>query len=170
METLPTPLGINEVQSSPSSLSNSWKRNVLLIVHDVYQDFNVFPLAYGYLAAMLQKYGYSVEVYCMDVFHYTNDQLEKKLFNSEYDMIGLGFMPPRFEETVVPLCESVNKGKKNAWFFLGGPGPTPIPEYMLRRLQVDLVVLGEAEHTIVELMEAKLGQRKLADIKGIAYC
>ena len=100
--------------------SNSWKKNVLLIVHDVYQDFNNFPLPYGYLAAMLQKYGYSVEVYCMDVFHYTNAQLEKKLFNSEYDLIGLGFMPARFEETIVGLCESVNKYKKKAWFFLGG--------------------------------------------------
>ncbi len=151
------------------SSDNPFKKNVLLIVHDVHQDFNTFPLAYGYLAAMLRKNGYSVEVYCMDVFHYTNDQLEKKLLNSEYDLIGAGFMPARFEETVLDLCTTINKHKKKAWFFLGGPGPTPIPEYMLKRLQVDLVVLGEAEHTLVELMEAKLGEKKLADIKGIAY-
>ena len=150
-------------------MSNPYKKNVLLIVHDVYQDFNAFPLAYGYLAAMLRKYGYSVEVYCMDVFHYTNEQLEKKLLNSEYDLIGSGFMPARFVETIVPLCASVNKHKKNAWFFLGGPGPTPIPEYMLQKLKVDMVVLGEAEHTIIEIMEAKEGKQKLADIKGIAY-
>ena len=150
-------------------LDNPFKKNVLLIVHDVHQDFNTFPLAYGYLAAMLQKSGYSVEIYCMDVFHYTNDQLEKKLSNSQYDLIGAGFMPARFEETVVGLCQSINKYKKKAWFFLGGPGPTPIPQYMLERLEVDLVVLGEAEHTILEIMEAKLGQRTLAEIKGIAY-
>ncbi len=149
--------------------SNSWKKNVLLIVHDVYQDFNNFPLPYGYLAAMLQKYGYSVEVYCMDVFHYTNAQLEKKLFNSEYDLIGLGFMPARFEETIVGLCESVNKYKKKAWFFLGGSGPTPIPEYMLQRTKADVVLLGEAEHSLVEVMDAKVGKRHLAEIKGIAY-
>jgi len=149
--------------------NNPWKKNVLLIIHDVYQDFNAFPLPYGYLAAMLQKSGYSVEVYCMDVFHYTNEQLEKKLFNSEYDLIGAGFLPARFEETIILLCESVNKHKKNAWFFLGGPGPTPIPEYMLERTKADLVLLGEAEHSLVEVMDAKLGKRKLADIKGIAY-
>ncbi len=151
------------------SQDDLFKKNVLLIVHDVHQEFNTFPLAYGYLAAVLRKAGYSVEVYCMDVFHYTNEQLEKKLYNSEYDLIGAGFMPARFEETVIDLCATINKSKKKAWFFLGGPGPTPIPEYMLERLNVDLVVLGEAEHTIVELMEAKLGQRKLAEIKGIAY-
>ena len=150
-------------------MDNLYKKNVLLIVHDVYQEFNAFPLAYGYLAAMLRKYGYSVEVYCMDVFHYTNEQLEKKLRNSTYDLIGAGFMPARFEETIVGLCASVNKHKKDAWFFLGGPGPTPISEYMLQRLKVDIVVLGEAEHTLIELMGAKLGKRKLADIKGIAY-
>ena len=96
-----------------TSMSNPYKKNVLLIVHDVYQDFNAFPLAYGYLAAMLRKYGYSVEVYCMDVFHYTNEQLEKKLINSEYDLIGAGFMPARFEKTIVGLCASVKKHKKN---------------------------------------------------------
>lgn len=171
---------MENVQSSPSNgnsfpslqlvpSQNLWKKNVLLIVHDVYQDFNNFPLPYGYLAAMLQKYNYSVEVYCMDVFHYTNVQLEKKLLNSEYDIIGAGFMPARFEETIVGLCESVNKYKKKAWFFLGGSGPTPIPEYMLQRTKSDLVLMGEAEHSIVEVMDAKLGKRHLADIKGIAY-
>src|SRR3989344_1515061 len=128
--------------------ASPWKKNVLFIIHDVYQEFNTFPLPYGYLAAMLQKFGYSVEVYCMDVFHYTNDQLEKKLLNSEYDIIGAGFLPTRFQETIIPLCGSVNKYKKNAWFFLGGPGPTPIPEYILERTKADLVLIGEAEHNI----------------------
>ncbi len=161
--------GIIPSISTGIEINHPWKKNVLLIIHDVYQDFNVFPLAYGYLAAMLQTAGYSVEVYCMDVFHYTNAQLEKKLLNSEYDLIGAGFMPARFEETIVGLCESVNKYKKNAWFFLGGPGPTPIPEYMLQRTRADLVLMGEAEHSIVEVMDAKLGKRRLSEIKGITY-
>ena len=160
-----------EIDSSPAKkFSNDiWKKNVLLIVHDVYQDFNNFPLPYGYLAAMLQKSGYSVEVYCMDVFHYTNQQLETKLINSQYDLIGVGFMGARFEETIIDLCKSINKYKKDAWFFLGGPGPTPIPEYMLQRTKADLVLMGEAEHSIVETMHAKIGKMQLEEIKGIAY-
>ena len=53
--------------------------NVLFIIHDNYQDSNQFPLGPAYLASVLEQNGYTVEVYCMDVFHYTNDDLANKL-------------------------------------------------------------------------------------------
>src|SRR3989338_11705616 len=151
------------------SQDNPFSKNVLLIVHDVYQDFNMFPLGFGYLAGMLRKYGYSVEIFCMDVFHWTNDQLEKKLLNGEYDIIGTGFMAARFEETIVGLCESINKHKKDAWLFLGGPGPTPIPEYTLKRTKADIIMMGDAEETIIEVLDAKLTGKNLKPVAGIVY-
>lgn len=145
------------------------KKNCLLVVHDVYQDFNMFPLGVGYLASILREKGYSVEIYCMDVFHYTNEMLEKKLFNSEYDLIGTGFMNARFEETIIDLCNSINKYKKDAWFFLGGLGPTPIAEYVLKRTKTDFVLMGDAELTLIELLEAKLENKPLDKILGLAF-
>jgi hypothetical protein len=63
----------------------------LLIVHDNYQEDNHFPIATGYVAAELVNDGVEVETYCMDVYHYTNNQLANKLKKEEYDIIGLGF-------------------------------------------------------------------------------
>ena len=40
---------------------------VLLIVHDNYQEDNVFPLGPGYFAATLRMAGAVVSVYCMYV-------------------------------------------------------------------------------------------------------
>ena len=40
---------------------------------------------------------------------------------------------------------------------------------MLQRTKADVVLLGEAEHSLVEVMDAKVGKRHLAEIKGIAY-
>lgn len=146
------------------------KKNVLLIIHDVYQDDNEFPIGVGYLAAMLEKNDYTVETYCMDVFHYTNEQLAQKLSESEYDIIGVGFMAARFKETIIDLCKVVNKNKKDAWFVLGGHGPSPIPEYVLLKTKADIVAIGEAEETIVDILKCKLSKKKdLSKIKGIAY-
>lgn len=145
------------------------KRKVLFIVHDVYQEDNDFPLGPAYLAAILKESGASVEAYCMDVFHYTNEELANHLDNNNYEMIGLGFLAARFEETVVELCKTINSHKKNAWFVLGGHGPSPIPEYVLRRTDADVIAVGESFNTIKDLLWAKVNGRDLSTVKGIAY-
>lgn len=143
--------------------------NVLFIIHDNYQDSNQFPLGPAYLASVLEQNGYTVEVYCMDVFHYTNDDLANKLKKDTYDLIGLDFMAARYTETIVDLCKVINKHKGNAKFILGGHGPSPIPIYMLMKTNADIVAIGEAEETIIDVMKYIHGLMPIDDVKGIAY-
>ena len=146
------------------------KGKVLFIVHDVYQEDNDFPLGIAYLAAVLKKAGADVKVCCQDIFHYSNEDLaEKFLKNEEYDLIGVGFLAARFKETVLGLCETINKYKKDAWLVLGGHGPSAIPEYVLEKTGADIVAIGEAEETIIDLLKCKIEKGDLFRIKGIAY-
>jgi anaerobic magnesium-protoporphyrin IX monomethyl ester cyclase len=146
------------------------KGKVLFIIHDVYQDDNGFPIGIAYMSAILKRKGVDVRVCCQDVFHYSNEELaEKFLKDEEYDLIGFGFLAARFKETVLGLAEIVNKYKKNAWFLLGGHGPSPIPEFVIKKTDADIVVIGEAEETIVELLDCKIGGGDLSKINGIAY-
>ena len=55
------------------------KGKVLLIVHDLYQDWNYFPLGIAYLASVLNREGVDIEDYCQDVFHYPNSHLASLL-------------------------------------------------------------------------------------------
>lgn len=143
---------------------------VLFIIHDLYQDFNFFPLGIAYLAAMLKRANADVDIYCQDLYHYSNEQLAEYLDANDYDLIGIGFSAARFKETILGLCQVVNKHKKNAWLVLGGHGPSPIPEYILQKTQADVVAIGEAEETIVELLKEKIkGTSNLKKIKGIAW-
>ncbi len=145
------------------------KDKVLFIVHDVYQEDNHFPLGPAYLAAVLEKKGASVEAYCMDIFHYTNEQLAEHLDNNAYDIIGVGYLAARFNETVRELCRVINKHKKNAWLVLGSHGPSPIPEYTLRETNADIITIGEAEETIVDLLRCKVRSKNLDEVDGIAF-
>lgn len=142
---------------------------VLLIIHDNYQDDNHFPLGPAYIASVLKREGIDVEVYCQDVFHYPNSHLADLLQSDHFDLIGLGFLSARFKETVGPLCEVINQHKKDAWLVLGGHGASAIPEYVLRKTRADVIVIGEAEETIVDLVNCKVNKGDLANIKGIAY-
>jgi len=143
------------------------RKPILFICHDLYQDDVEFPLGIGYLAAVLKENGYTVEIACQDLYHWTNEELaEKFLIPNEYDLIGIGFLSARFKETVLPLCQTVNKYKKNAKLVLGGQGATATPEYILKETQSDIIVLGEGEKTIVALMD---NLDDYTTVKGIAY-
>ncbi|MDD3847467.1 MAG: radical SAM protein, partial [Syntrophorhabdaceae bacterium] len=130
---------------------------------------NFFPMGPGYLTAALKRADCDVEVYAMDVFHYSNDELANHLDSFEYDLICCGFLAARFKETILGLSDVVNSHKKNAWFVLGGHGPSPIPEYVLKTTGADVVAIGEGELTIVDLARCKAGGGDLAQVKGIAY-
>lgn len=142
---------------------------VLLIIHDVYQDDNNFPIGPAYLASALRNAGASVEVYCMDVFHYTNEQLTRKLEETDYDLIGVGFLAARFRETILDLCATINAVKGRAWLVLGGHGPSPIPEYVLEKTEADIVTLGAAEETLVEVLKCKITVGDLRKVDGIVF-
>ena len=142
---------------------------VLLIIHDVYQEDNIFPLGPAYLAETLRLAGATVEAYCMDLYHYSNEELAIKLQDDSYDLIGVGFMAARFRETILDLCKVINENKGQGWLVLGGHGPTPIPEYMLKTTNADVVAMGEAESTMVDLLQCKIQNGDLSKVDGIAY-
>jgi len=144
---------------------------VLFIVPDNFQEDNVFPLGPGYLSACLQMANVEVETYCMDVFHYGLDELEQFLKQNTFDLVCLSFMAPRFKRGVQAACNVIKRAKnKDAWFVLGGYGPSPIPDYMLKTTGADIVAIGEGEETMIEIMMARKGLGiSISDIKSIAY-
>lgn len=140
--------------------------SVLFIVHDLYQEDNHFPLNIGYLSAILMQRGIKVKIYNMDLYHHSNLDLGIYLQFNQFDLIGISFLASRFIETVLPLCKVINKFKKEAWLVLGGHGPSPIPKYILQETGADVICIGEAEDTIIDLINAG---RDLSLIDGIAY-
>lgn len=142
---------------------------VLFIRQDEYQYDPPFPLGIGYLAAVLQKYGVEVTIYNQDLFRYPDSHLINHLQKNEYNLICIGFHAPRLHINILNLCNIVNKYKKQAWFVLGGHGPSPIPEYILRITKADIIAVGEAEDTFLELIKTDMNRSKLKEIDGIAY-
>lgn len=142
---------------------------VLFVNPDLHQEDNHFPLGYGYMAAMLLQEGADVSTFCMDVFHYTNKQLADYLDRHEFDLICVGFIAARFKETIEELLKVIDAHKENAWLVIGGPGPSPIPEWMLNNTPADIVCVGESEETIVELLRCKVEGGSPADVSGVAF-
>lgn len=157
--------------SSPLESKLSLGGRVLFVIPDNYQDDNVFPLGPGYLSAVLRDAGVTVDVYCMDVFHYSLSDLEAFLSGKLYDLVCLGYMGPRFKRGVEETCRVIRRAmNSNSWFVVGGYGPSSCPDYMIRQTSADVLVIGEGEETILEIMMAKMGLgMTLDEIQSIVF-
>jgi anaerobic magnesium-protoporphyrin IX monomethyl ester cyclase len=143
---------------------------ILLVVYDNDSYMHYFPQGIGYIAAVLVKEGYKVEIYNQDVHHYPETHLKRYLDENKFDVIGLSFIAGYYQyRKAIKISEAINSSKNRPFYIIGGHGPTPEPEFFMHKTGADAIVMGEGEVTIIELLEALKNKESLNKIKGIAY-
>ena len=143
---------------------------VLLVVYDNDSYIGMFPSGLGYIAAVLEKEGVDVEIYSQDVHHYPDSHLTEYLDNNKFDVVGVSLIAGYYQyHKLLGLSEAINKSKNRPYYIIGGYGPTPEPEFFLNKTNADMIVQGEGEITIVEVMSALANKTPMNDILGIVY-
>ncbi|RME77105.1 MAG: radical SAM protein [Chloroflexi bacterium] len=112
----------------------------------------------GYLAGSLLAHGYDVDLWDAAVEE-EYESLEARLRRERYDVVGISAPTP-----LIPNAwEAAATAKKyGAITILGGPHLTLMPHESMEKPQVDLVVRGEAEYTIIEIMQALEREQEIA--------
>ena len=144
---------------------------ILLVVYDNDSYMNCFPLGFGYVSTVMLQEGLEVEVYSQDVHHYPEEHLTNHLNNNHYDIVAVSVIAGYFQyRKLLKLSDAINRStNRPEYYILGGHGPTPEPEYFLKITNADIVVRGEGEVTIKELVHALANKQPLSNILGIAY-
>jgi len=106
------------------------------------------PLGLGYLAAILEQEGHDVELWDGSV---EEEPLGETLKSQRFDIVGISSVTPLIYEAWDAARQAKMRG---AVSILGGPHPTLMPGESLEHPEVDLVVRGEADESIVEVMRA----------------
>lgn len=133
------------------------------------EDFRMvttyIPLGIAYIGAVLRQHG--IEVRAMDLRFYCSwEDFERDVGSFKPDIIGISSMTIDFDRAL----HAARVGKKNnALVILGGPHPTVVPETVIAEPDVDVVVVGEGEYTMLELVEAYSKGDDFSDVKGIYY-
>ncbi|MBU7013746.1 MAG: B12-binding domain-containing radical SAM protein [Theionarchaea archaeon] len=123
------------------------------------------------ITAVLEANGYSVRFK-----DYQTYQAQKKLgFDTFHGFIevperivGISAISSDLPTTLGAVAQLKNEHPDKI-IILGGPGPTDIPVEILEHFPVDIVVVGEGEETILDVMQALDTGRSLEKIDGIAY-
>jgi radical SAM superfamily enzyme YgiQ (UPF0313 family) len=102
----------------------------------------------GYLAGALLADGYQADIWDAAVEEDT-ESFDQRLARDSYHVVGLSAPTP----LIVNAWEAAVTAKgQGAITILGGPHLTLMPHESMQKPQVDLVVRGEAEKTIIEIM------------------
>ena len=143
---------------------------ILLIVYDNESHIHWFPSNIAYIAAVIQKEGYHVDIYHQNVHHYSEEHLTSFLDKNPYDLVGLGVIGGYYQyRKLLKISEAINRSKNRPFYVLGGHGPSPDPSFFLKKTGADAIVMGEGEISIINLIKTLESNKPLDKVKGIAY-
>lgn len=127
------------------------------------------PLGLCYVAAVCEESGADVEIFDYIVSRYTPEKLRQQLEAFEPDIIGTNSVTMNFKGAAEILCEA-KRIRPEAVTIMGGPHATfDVRNTLDRYPGIDLVVLGEGEETIRELLTVIDRRTDWARAKGIAF-
>ena len=128
-------------------------------------DADLFPLGIAYIAGFCRKKGYSVDVVDLRLFGDEWEQkLKNKIISEKPRYVGLSCVTPLIKECQM-IASYVKTIDKNIKIIVGGPHPTVLPEETAKLAEFDIIVIGEGEFTVAEILK----NGDLGKIKGIIY-
>jgi anaerobic magnesium-protoporphyrin IX monomethyl ester cyclase len=87
----------------------------------------------------------------------------------EVEMLGVTVMPGPQMAAAVESCREIRRQHPKLPIVWGGYFPSIYSDAALNARYVDYVVRGQGEDTLLELLEAMRGKRKLETIQGLSY-
>jgi anaerobic magnesium-protoporphyrin IX monomethyl ester cyclase len=127
------------------------------------------PLGIAFLAAALEAAGNAVKVLDFVVTPYTKDFLASEVADFSPDMVGATAVTMTFD-TAIGVIGDVKQIDPKILTVMGGPHVSfCVPETLDAFPELDIIVLGEGEETVVELSAAVENETDWGAVAGIAF-
>lgn len=125
------------------------------------------PMGLALIAAVLEKNGYPVTFLDANALRLQPEAIGPLVAGA--DVVGLTAMTPTIG-VAINIARHLKRANPDLTIILGGNHATLLPEETLAAaLEIDIIVRGEGEETIIELLPALENKQPLADIPGIRY-
>jgi anaerobic magnesium-protoporphyrin IX monomethyl ester cyclase len=129
------------------------------------------PLGIGYLAAVLEEKGYTVDVIDCQVQNPTQRQLEDDFHRLQPDIVGVT-SSTLTHGSVREIVKATKQICPECMVVLGGPHVTVLDEQsLIEQPEADVVVRGEGEQTVLELAQliSEAKTKNLGKVAGITF-
>jgi len=127
-----------------------------------------FPLGLGYVSQILLQEGHNVKILDINAYKWTSEEVEVKIKEQRYDVVGITGIITQYQY-IKWLSSLLKFYYPTAPIILGGGLASSLPKIVLEKTDIDIVVIGEGELTIKELIHALEDSTDLHQIKGIGF-
>jgi len=125
------------------------------------------PLGLGYLAAVLEKNGFEVDVIDCQASSFSYDDFKREISKRKPDIVG-ATASTRLYNSALQIIEIAKEAHPNCITMLGGPHVTFWNEKALQECtQLDIVVRREGEYTLLEIVQRIAAGKSYEDVIGI---
>ncbi len=126
------------------------------------------PLGLAYIAAVLELHGHKVKILDAASLDMSINDIVKTILSEKPDILGISALTPSVK-TGYAIASKVKEHYPDLPVVMGGPHVSFMYEEALNH-DVDYVVIGEGEYTMLELAKyIEKGDGNLRDIRGIAF-
>ncbi len=125
------------------------------------------PLGIAYIAAMLERNGVEVKILDSPALEYGHEAVKKEIRAYSPDIVAITSVTPTIG-SALKTAQISKEACPNAITVLGGYHPTFTYQEVLKNDFVDIVVCGEGEQTMVELVDAVENGKNLRYVNGLA--
>lgn len=128
----------------------------------------IYNIGLGYIASVLIENGHNVEILDIEGYRYIKTKVLSIIKKTNCDIIGIGTLITGYRY-LKWLTKEIKKIKPNVPIILGNSVGTTIPEIAINNLSIDIIVIGEGEVTILEVVDALEQKKDLSNIQGICF-
>lgn len=132
-------------------------------------DNYVLPQWMPYIASAIREKGHYVRCLDCTASHIGWKSLEKIIKDEEPDVIGVNESHAMFMDEALKLVELIKNIDNSIVVVCGGGQFSNTSRYVLENSNINYVVKGEGEVTVVELLECISGENDPLSVNGIAY-
>ncbi|WP_407381882.1 B12-binding domain-containing radical SAM protein [Methanobrevibacter sp.] len=125
-------------------------------------------LGIGYMAAVLEKNGYDVDVLDASALELSYDEIGEEIQKRNPDIVSISALTPTIG-VALDSADKIKNVKPDTIVVLGGYHPTFEYKSVLKEPSVDIVVRGEGEYTMLELVQSIENGRDLVNVQGLAF-
>lgn len=144
----------------------------MLLINSGFGEYRPgLPIGPLRIISILEEHGFSVDFKDYQLYDPTHhpDPDEFYTFMKPFeDIVGISVICNALP-TVLGAVKRLKEEHPDKTVILGGPAPTDVGAKILEEYPVDIIVMGEGEYTIVELMEALQKGTSLDQVNGIIY-
>lgn len=126
------------------------------------------PLGLAYIAAVLEANGYAVEILDCIAQQITQDSLGAEMESRKPDVVGITCLTPMALRSM-GAAKIAKEAVPDSVVVMGGAHPSVLPAETLRNEFVDIVVVGEGEYTMLELVRCIEAKGDLKQVPGIVF-